>query len=417
MLFVQREPYSWGLRFELSIAAYWTGAIDESLALSEALLNEAIPDWLVPWVQRNRECALAYVSKGERSRVGVLEVPSPIANIQRDIDLSRQQLVRPLASSVHGVRFIEVEASLDDADSTWSVLNPSIVNGLSELGLILRQSNYVIDRDGKYVTRDGSDRIKTRNCLRILGSNGEICSEHALPEAPDGPPVFDVSVSGVEDIRLVWLNGRWVAFGACRDRNQLAFYEMAVWDLGVDGLGNGPLKILRPDVSRHEATRHEKNWMPFVASGELHAVYSCDPLIVLKVNPTTGSTLTTTKRDPGQASDRATPNRIGTTFRGGSQGCLIAPHHWRFVVHEVISGNESKRIYSHRFVDLVRDEVDIFRLSAISPSFSFTGSRIEFCAGLALDRNDLLISFGVNDAQAFLARVPLVAINEWMYSI
>jgi hypothetical protein len=72
-----------------------------------------------------------------------------------------------------------------------------------------------------------------------------------------------------------------------------------------------------------------------------------------------------------------------------------------FVVHEARDVGEGRREYAHRLVLL--DE--LFRLTAISPRFCFTGEEIEFCAGLAATGDHLLLTFGVGDRQAGIARV------------
>lgn len=54
-LFVEREPYDWGLRFELSIATYWTGHSEASLQLCDALLDDPLPETIRPWVRLNRD--------------------------------------------------------------------------------------------------------------------------------------------------------------------------------------------------------------------------------------------------------------------------------------------------------------------------------------------------------------------------
>ena len=83
-------------------------------------------------------------------------------------------------------------------------------------------------------------------------------------------------------------------------------------------------------------------------------------------------------------------------LRGGSQ---LIPHNdgWLCLTHEVAWRPE--RVYLHRFVFFN----EAFQITKISDPFYFKHVGIEFCAGLARDDDQLVASFGVNDASAHLA--------------
>lgn len=382
LLFVEREPYDWGLDFELSIATYWIGDFAESLRLSESLLDGRAPEWLAPWVRHNR-------AEAERAALRGPGSTTPAAAL--------------LASSVPGVRFTRLAPSDDDPDTLWSLFNPSIANGPNGLALTLRRSNYVRDAQGLYHSRDGSSTITTRNRFRLLDDAGATISEHRLPEVPEGAPTFPSSVRGVEDLRLIWLRERWYALGTCRDRDPHMRCRMVLWDLGADGHTPGTLQLLNTGLPE----RHEKNWMPFVADDALHVVYGIDPLVVLRLDPATGRTEPVTGDvEHGQI----------RSLRGGSQGCEVATGRWRFVVHEVFDDGAG-RAYVHRIIDIARADTDNFEVVAATPPFVFTGAAVEFCAGLTLDGEDLVLSIGVDDAQSLLVRVPSSEVDDWMLPV
>lgn len=464
VLFVSREPYEWGLRFELSIAAFWTGAVAESLALSEDLLADAIPEWLVPWVRHNRDAAVdqlegnraggadAMLDRGDDAAGGGSRPGTSGAASSGTVASPGSVGTRPsalgapwaplLAASVEGVRFSRLAPAPADPDEAWSLFNPSITNGPDATAVMLRRSNYVRDPEGRYFTRDGSPFVRTRNRFRLCDAAGAVVAEHPLAEFPGGAPRFTSPVVGVEDLRPVWLDGRWVGFGTCRDRNAGTVPEMVVWELGVEGRGEGTLRVLEPDPEVVGQTpREQKNWMPFVVGGALYVVYRCTPLIVFEVDVDSGRTRvvggdgpSTGASDAGAAArftgvsdagatigftgaSDAGATAVFTGFRGGSQGCETASGRWRFVVHEVFGATDAERTYVHRFVDVTGGPDEGFALSSVSPRFSFTGARIEFCAGLAHDGDDLVLSFGVDDAQALLARVPVDVVDEWMQPV
>src|SRR5262249_28017874 len=138
--------------------------------------------------------------------------------------------------------------------------------------------------------------------------------------------------------------------------------------------------------------RHEKNWMPFVASGELHFVYSCTPTAILACDLTTGATRLVFD-EPGPPEARS--------FRGGSQGLELDAGRL-FLVHEALDSIRG-RTYLHRFVLFDRTN----RLTAVSCPFCFAGPGVEFCAGIARRGKDLLLTFGVGDHSAGIAVAQL----------
>jgi hypothetical protein len=98
-------------------------------------------------------------------------------------------------------------------------------------------------------------------------------------------------------------------------------------------------------------------------------------------------------------------------LRGGSQ--VIPWNGYRIcIVHEVdLKKNyldQKDATYRHRFITWDQD----WNLVKIGEPFSFMGGEIEFCCGLAVWENDLLISFGFQDNCAFILRVPEAAITK-----
>jgi tetratricopeptide (TPR) repeat protein len=390
LLFVEPEPYRWGLLFELSIAAYWSGSLDESLRASDALLDGAAPDALKPWVHHNR-----YAARRELGIVDETDDDGPEFSW-----IALEPVVAPLlAELAEGTRFELLQPATGDPDVDWSLFNPSIANGPDGLALLLRRANYRRDPEGRYHLLDDVAEVRTRNRFRVFDRDGAVVAEHRLPEIPPGATTHPANVIGVEDLRPIHLAQGWFGIGTCRDRHVDNTCQMIVWDLGPAGRGEGPIRLLAsPGVSRHE-----KNWMPFEVDGALHVVYACHPLVVLRVDPATGET-TEVSRRPTQDFARY--------LRGGSQGVKVAEGRWRFVVHEVSGTTEAQRTYLHRIIDVAMTDHGAFELVAATPRFSFTGRPIEFCAGLAVRGDDLVLSFGVDDAQALLASTPLDVVEE-----
>ena len=89
----------------------------------------------------------------------------------------------------------------------------------------------------------------------------------------------------------------------------------------------------------------------------------------------------------GQAACRAVPLQCGCSF-----------------------AHQGRRYYLHRFVTVDAD----WRIDRVSRPFFFRHRGIEFAAGACLshDGSDVLITFGVEDCEAWLARIPLRRVLE-----
>lgn len=221
--------------------------------------------------------------------------------------------------------------------------------------------------------------------FRVTGS-------HVIQDDAPDPPAAGSPVRGCEDCRLSSLNGRLHATCTVRDRDPRARCEIALLDIEPDGR----VTAAHPERS-YNAHLHQKNWMPLVRDGALYFVYGCDPTVILQYDFDTRQAREIGRHHPPLALDH---------LRGGSQA-LAVPGGWLCLVHEVTVLPGGRRVYLHRFVHL--DEG--LRISALSEPFHFISRGIEFCAGLVrkpgTDRCH--ISFGVDDARAFVATFSLAA--------
>jgi glycosyltransferase involved in cell wall biosynthesis/predicted GH43/DUF377 family glycosyl hydrolase len=274
----------------------------------------------------------------------------------------------------------------------YTPTNPSVAVHNGKVYCILRTVNYTMDEHGRYhMPSDGVIRTENHLCA-INPDTFEIQSTNLLlPHAGDRN---EFPVRGYEDCRLFWWQDEWWCSATVRDRHPQGQCEIALFTLK-----DGKEHIFHSDSTRVE-DRHQKNWMPFVSSDNtLHFVYSCDPAIVFQVDPVTFQLQTVSLDDGLSGFDLS-------QLRGGSQ-CVPYGDGWLCLTHESFQGS-GKRRYLHRFVEFDK----AFSVSRISDLFHFVHSGVEFCAGLALHGENLLVSFGVEDRQAFIARVALSDIQQ-----
>ncbi len=358
-LFIHRDTYEWGLNLELSIAAYYTGDREEGAAACDAILsNPDVPPEVLAAAERNR---LAIAGEGGPGSAGAVQYADPLSSL---IELRTAE--------------IQLEVKPD-----WPQFNPSIAADGDGYRAIVRTASYELAEEGYYRFFPETRCALTLNYLARFDSSLELTSLEPITDRSTGPELHDSVVQGYEDMRLVKVAGRWYALATVRDRNPENVCEIAL--LALDGPRIDQLTILPGPTPG----RHEKNWMPYAEGGRLRIVYSSGPTVVLDCDPATGVIMESSRKEAPPGAEE---------LRGGSQGVEVDGGHL-FVVHDVVPFDGLRRAYGHRFVRI--DAAG--RLTHVSPRWCFAGERIEVCAGIARQADQLVLSYGVWDRSAYLA--------------
>lgn len=384
----------WNVAHALTSVAVGTERPDDLLFVTRALYEGVIES------DHQRVCAALGVAPGivAGNRVGPPAV-SGLATTSSDLP--------GLEELVPSVRFGLIEV---DVEPGWSTFNPSIASCGDSLAMVVRSANYDRRPDGSYVIDGGAGSVvRTRNYLLRFDRPERAGAEPTSDGHSDdtvGPVLdarlivdrssrttFDTAIQGLEDGRLIWWNDGWWMVASCRDADPRGMARMALahLDLADEREVTVSDAHVLPRPSPHV---HEKNWAPYVEGGELRFVYSWAPLRVMRWDAAVAALDVVIERrsDPSAAD-----------WRGGTQGVGV-PGGTLFVVHRVMPG-VSGRSYRHRFV-LLDDDARI----ASSPEFTFTGSEIEFAAGLARRGDELVVSFGVDDRLAAVATLPTIGV-------
>jgi tetratricopeptide (TPR) repeat protein len=357
ILFVSRSVYEWGARFELALAAHWTRRHDQARRLYDELLAGELPGSVRASIRENLR-RLDNVAGGDRG-------------ISRATECSILELV-PSA------RFAELKLEVEPA---WPQFNPSIAADGDGFRVIVRTSNYRLDR-GSYRVLDGSGEVRTINYVATLDSDLSLTGVESLRDLGSELDWHDFPVRGWEDCRLFQVAGTWLATATSRELHPEGVCRTVLLEL--DGSRIAAARILDgPDPHRHE-----KNWMPYAAGNELLFVYSSSPTVVTRVDPKGGQ--------PVEAAAHEAPAGA-SEFRGGSQGVQVEGG-VLFCIHEAFDFGGPRR-YLHRWVRFDPD----WRLEAVSPRFHFTDNDVEMCIGLARRGDELVASFGIDDHTAALA--------------
>jgi len=265
-------------------------------------------------------------------------------------------------------------------------MNPSVSRLGEQTVMIQRCFGGTLDEYGNYHMMDVDPSLPRNHLLHLDEDLNVVSSAPILPPIDLPSPRF--SEEGPIDLRLfawrgeLWCVGyiaeptpgrRWLNQMLARiDRSGPASYCLADW------------RVLTPAGPR----AHEKNWMPATSGDDLRFIYLCDPTRVLD--------------DDAHVVSETVPRVAAEDFRGGSQAVSFDGG-WLALIHQVAFQEARGRQYFHRFVWF--DES--WGLRRVSRHFFFRAKGVEFAAGLAWrpKEQQLLISFGVQDAESWIASV------------
>ena len=356
-LFVEPGAYGWPFVSEISISSFYTPDRDEGLDANERLaLGAGAPEGYSRLAAQN---AVFYA--------------------------------RPL----EGASYSRVVPALEPP---YAPCNPSIVRTEEGYLLCCRAVSYRIDASQAYQPQDPDGVFRTRNVLlRLDRELGFLEQTEVRDESGILSPLREHRIRGLEDARLVLLGGQAAFTCTTMEYHPAGSHRISL--VTVDGSGR---LVLHVPVAGHGDDRPQKNWLPFVdgASGELRAVFGYEPLEVLRIDRETGRCEVAVSRPSGRnlqdLRGSAGPVEIPEKLGGGRL----------LLVHQV--AHHGRRYYLQRFLQ-VDDE---WTLRRVSRPFYFLDRGIEFPAGACLSHSgdELLVTIGVQDREAWLCRVPLATV-------
>ena len=224
------------------------------------------------------------------------------------------------------------------------------------------------------------------------------------------------SFVGLEDARVFRWEGKLYICGVRRDVYDNGQGRMELCE--VDWTEDAIIEKTRERIQHKSQNYLEKNWMP-VVDMPYHFLKWTNPLEIVKVNldkkgkeKVQEGILNTVECET--VISKKNYVKLPWDLRGGSQVVKIdglytcITHEVDFFHHE---GNYKDAFYYHRFVMWDED----WNLVKVSKQFQYMGTRIEFTCGLALDGDNLLITFGYQDNAAFILRWPKHLLDrlEW----
>jgi hypothetical protein len=247
----------------------------------------------------------------------------------------------------------------------------------------------------------------------IAGSVGEFVNQTSfgilrIPEWGQALDctLFEESVLGFEDLRIFQHEDRWYALGS---RPELELVS------GAPSFKGSTMHLIAFDqnfritgtvaLPSPYGAPWEKNWVPFHKNEALHLVYRPSPLIVFSLDFNRQG-LQLTLAFQGQAvvadwsglSESVWSGLSNIAWSGSSQiipfgdGSHLGVIHRKFVFSDEV-------VFEHAFVRIN----EAFEME-ISQPFHFMTFGEEFCAGLVVRQDDVVLSFGSNnDTRSYIA--------------
>lgn len=319
----------------------------------------------------------------------VLSAPDASAEMEGQ---ARQAIARNLSPLADFGVPVEFHRIWFPAPAHLALCNPSITYDATRrrFRVAVRAVNFGFTESGAYYFRS-SGGFQTVNYLADLDEHLELTRVQTLSDDHyRHPPPASYPVTGIEDLRIFHFRDEWWAVGSNPN-----FDHRPTMQVVLVRLRNGELTDRRA-LTSDQNLRMEKNWMPALhpQTGHLHLIYSCSPTVVLRYRHKQASVR------PAFIHDAPL---LARGLRGGSQVIPFDSGYLCLVHDVVVKDGERMRTYFHRWLWFT----PTWQIGKLSAPFFLRHSGVEFVAGLTQVGKMLLVSFGVNDAEAWLARMPV----------
>jgi hypothetical protein len=274
---------------------------------------------------------------------------------------------------------------INDIDYKFNSSSSCIIPYKDGYLMNVRLVNYIIDSEGSYINCD-------KHIISLYKSIVLSKDFTKLGETLIDIDYVDRRYIGIEDVRIFAGDNDKILFTGTGYHNNNTVGVTCGKYSEVNYICGKPLNSIEIKPEFKMNSDCEKNWVYFEYKGETHMIYSWFPLKICKVNKTTY------KLDIIE--ERVMPG-IFKNARGSSCGSKYINKFgndevW-FVIHLV--SYEKPRYYYHM---LAVFDVDMNLLRYSSP-FKFEGECIEYCIGLVVEEDRVIIPYSTMDRTTKLA--------------
>ena len=277
-----------------------------------------------------------------------------------------------------------------------TTFNPAIAEHDGRIYFCVRHSNLLLTANERYGFVFGL-KDKARDIVNE--------TSFGIVQVPDGSgplgcELFAHRLPEFEDLRIFRHTGRWLGLACVAERQVTDGFPFVnavrMHLLSFDDRLRLQNSLALP--SPYNAAR-EKNWVPFASPADegLQIAYRPSPLELYAWRDSAAA-ITPSYKAEGPASTWSN----GSAFVPYRNGHLAVIHR-----RSVLAG---EFVYEHAFMRVASD----FSVR-ISTPFHLLTVGVEFCAGLVVRANDVVLSFGShNDSRAFLATLSHEDVGHWL---
>ena len=266
-----------------------------------------------------------------------------------------------------------------------------------------------------YLNPEDDIRLLTGNYLCKLNPNTlEVDTYQKIDTSEnDIKPIWEFH--GLEDVRVFRWNNTLYTSGVRRDVKPDGEGRMELCEIEWDK--NVCIEKTRDRIEVSPHTYLEKNWVP-IFDMPYHFVRWSNPLEIVKINPEDKSKEKVQSGELDIISCKTVihkDNKIKLPFGlrgsspvvpfGDSGDRMCITHETHFFHHP---GLKKDAHYYHRFVIWDKD----WNVKSLSKPFKFMGAMIEFCCGLLVKDDNLIMSFGYQDNAAYILKMPISLLSE-----
>jgi hypothetical protein len=293
------------------------------------------------------------------------------------------------------------------------LMNPSVLVEDGKIKIILRSVNYTFYHSEKklfqhvwgpltYVHPENDMHLRTINYYLELDNDFNIVRYNKI-DTSRFPEKELWDFVGLEDARIFRWNGKLYTSGVRRDLDTIGTGRMELCEIVVTDDKVEEISRFRIPPPKDPNSYCEKNWMP-ILDLPYHYVKWGNPTEVVKVDP---------ENKTSQTVYLGEQINLPRDLRGGSQLIPIGDYYLA-CTHEVsLFDSEVGRkdaVYYHRFI--VWDKS--FKIVSYSREFNIMDGDVEFCIGMAIKDENILMTFGFQDNAAYILKVSTQTILEFI---
>ena len=296
------------------------------------------------------------------------------------------------------------------------LMNPSILIDGGKILVNIRHVNYTFFHSEKklfqhpwgpltYLHPENDIHLRTDNYYCELNDEFEITRFNKINTSKFDTyePMWDFV--GLEDARLIRWNGKLYITGVRRDTTTNGQGRMELSEIVVSNNDVTEVSRFRIPPPKDIDSYCEKNWMP-VLDMPYHYIKWTNPTELVSVDPTSK-----TSKTEYLSSSIQLPRDI----RGGSQilkfnDCYIALTHEVDLFNSEVGRKDA--VYRHRFIIWDKN----WNIIRHTNDFSIMDAHVEFSIGMCQYNNNMLITFGFQDNAAYLLKISINELENFINS-